>query len=393
MNEHQVVTEDDSFTSFKIVFRWRDPADAGRAASLLATVAGVMDVREEPVQGQPDWPSAPAASVSPVAVSPSTSAATSLAPVWTPAPETADPEPEAESQAPREPEGPRKSRFPARAVALGAAMIGLAGIGYVSFPGGKGNPVQAAPELQPAAKNPAPEPEPAPVPLQPIQPATAAPAPVPAPLNPPREAPTTAAKPQPHASATKPASPPVQPAVQAVARPAPFVAPSPAGSRLPEAPVIAAPPAVQAGATPPPPAARFPVVEPRPAEAPPVPPSRPVQTPSGPPPVAPAPQPSATQAQTQPAASGGPTPTRRVEPSLPAGLKKSLRGDVSVSVKVYVGANGEVIATVPMKQGDPAVDQAGAIAAEAVKKWHFQPATQNGQPAASQTIVRFQFSK
>lgn len=90
---------------------------------------------------------------------------------------------------------------------------------------------------------------------------------------------------------------------------------------------------------------------------------------------------------------GGPKPTRRVEPVIPASMRSSIAGEVTVSVKVYVGANGEVIGTVPVRQGDPTADQICVLAAEAVTRWRFEPVVQNGQPMASQTMVRFRFAK
>lgn len=90
---------------------------------------------------------------------------------------------------------------------------------------------------------------------------------------------------------------------------------------------------------------------------------------------------------------GGPKPLRRVEPLIPASMRNSIPGEVTVSVKVYVGANGEVMGTVPVRQGEPTADQIGILAAEAVTRWRFEPVLQNGQPVATQTMVRFRLAK
>lgn len=84
---------------------------------------------------------------------------------------------------------------------------------------------------------------------------------------------------------------------------------------------------------------------------------------------------------------------RRIEPVIPASLRNSITSEVNVAVKVYVSANGEVIGTMPVKQGDPVADQLGVLAADAVTRWSFEPVLQNGLPSAGQTIVRMKFTK
>jgi hypothetical protein len=99
---------------------------------------------------------------------------------------------------------------------------------------------------------------------------------------------------------------------------------------------------------------------------------------------------SATRVTVQ---AGGPKPVRRVDPAIPGSMRNSIAGEVTVSVKVYVGANGEVIGTIPVRQGDPTADQIGVLAAEAVNRWRFEPVQQNGLPVPSQTMVQFRFAK
>lgn len=90
---------------------------------------------------------------------------------------------------------------------------------------------------------------------------------------------------------------------------------------------------------------------------------------------------------------GGPKPLRKIEPVIPSSMRNSMTEEVNVSVKVYVGANGEVLGTIPVRQGDPTADQICVLAAEAVSRWRFEPVRQNGQPVAAQTMVRFRFAK
>jgi hypothetical protein len=90
---------------------------------------------------------------------------------------------------------------------------------------------------------------------------------------------------------------------------------------------------------------------------------------------------------------GGPKPKRRTDPKVPASMRNSMAGEVNVSVKTYVDANGEVIGTVAVRKGDPAADQIAVLTADAVTRWQFAPVRQNGKPVPSQTVIHFRFTK
>ncbi|WP_162615898.1 energy transducer TonB [Solilutibacter oculi] len=147
----------------------------------------------------------------------------------------------------------------------------------------------------------------------------------------------------------------------------PLPAPLPAGelgdgSRLPEAPVDAAP-----------------REQPRIIEPP-----RPV----APAPVAARPTPSAPVANTS-TASSSPVPTSRPAPQYPrAALRAGIEG--TVRVQVDVGPDG-VPTSVSLDQGSGhrELDRA---ALDAVKRWRFRPAMANGQPTVGRLTVPIQFT-
>lgn len=235
---------------------------------------------------------------------------------------------------------PAKPRPPLGAIAAAAAICTLAGFAYISFP--KLSPKEPPPPAQvsavPAPSLPATEPAPPPPPPTPVQ-------------ESPHQQPPPVAK--------------AEPVVPPKATPRVFT-PAPAPPRPAEPAVISAPPVLQAQAE-----------------------SLPAMNLDQPFP-APAPKRQDTPAPII-AAISAPRPLKRVEPVVNGPLKNSLKGDIIVAVKVYVAANGQVVGTVPMKQPDATANQLAAIAADSIKRWQFQPATQNGKPLAGETIVRLRF--
>ena len=73
-------------------------------------------------------------------------------------------------------------------------------------------------------------------------------------------------------------------------------------------------------------------------------------------------------------------------------VSKATGGDVIISVKAYVDVTGTVIGAVPLRQGDPLIDELGVIAAESVMNWRFEPARDRGVKVPGQTVVRVPFS-
>ncbi len=76
----------------------------------------------------------------------------------------------------------------------------------------------------------------------------------------------------------------------------------------------------------------------------------------------------------------------------PAGLRARMTSDVIISVKAYVDVTGAVIGAVPLRQGDPLIDELGVLAAESVMKWRFEPARDQGLKVPGQAVVHVPFS-
>ncbi len=87
-----------------------------------------------------------------------------------------------------------------------------------------------------------------------------------------------------------------------------------------------------------------------------------------------------------------PAPIGDHRPKPPAGLRARMTSDVIISVKAYVDVAGAVIGAVPLRQGDPLIDELGVIAAESVMNWRFEPARDRGVKVPGQTVVRVPFS-
>ncbi|MFN7924188.1 MAG: hypothetical protein U0Q16_29065 [Bryobacteraceae bacterium] len=344
---NRVSTEISGNLHIQIAFQWREAGQAGQARALLADIPGIVEVTES-AGSLPELTDLPSTDI-----------------------EEGEGAVRSGDAAVRTPG--KKSGWVA-AVAAGVAICAFAGVAWFKIP--SAGERTTGPSVTPA-----------------VAPSTVPGIEIPATVEP--EAATavpdanTAMRTVP-AAARAQKEPAAAPRPAPAAKPAPFVPPSSANSAA-DAPSIPAPPSVaMTQANPPAPVAALPRVEqvqPQPA------PPQPVEAAK----VQPAaPSPAPTLEGQAPLASGsasGPRPVRRVEPTIPASLKKSLRSDVTISVKVYVGANGDVVDTVPMRVGDPAADQMAAVAAAAVRRWQFEPARQNGQAHAGQTIVRFRISK
>ncbi len=256
---------------------------------------------------------------------------------------------------------------------------------------GGGAPL-AAPATPPAP--PAPEAVAAPAPPAPAAPEAPPQAPMPAPML------AGAAPPLPEAPA--PVPPPALP-LQVAALPPPALPrhvatlpPPPPPAAPPAAPPAPAPPAPAPTATPSPPA-RQAAAAPRPAPArPPAPPAPPAEAPTvWRPPGSPG---LAEQGMAQSAGPGivtgavvQPRPRAGVSnpsPDYPRGSR--LRGEQGrVTLLVQVGMDGRVTeAAVLGSSGHEALDRA---AEAAVRRWQFEPATQQGRPVFSTTTVNIMF--
>ena len=121
----------------------------------------------------------------------------------------------------------------------------------------------------------------------------------------------------------------------------------------------------------------------------------------GPPPSHPAPnlpannRPTPPNRVAQPAAAvlfEAAVPIRQPQPQVPNILRQAILRPVSIEVSVGIDAAGKVTSA----QSPAYTGVAGhltQLAKDAVRSWTFQPARRNGQPIASELVIRFNFDK
>jgi TonB family protein len=82
---------------------------------------------------------------------------------------------------------------------------------------------------------------------------------------------------------------------------------------------------------------------------------------------------------------------QRAQPDVLASASRTIHGTVNVRVRVNVGPDGNV--------SNATFDSAGPsryfakVAMQAAQQWKFKPAQVNGQPAASEWLLHFQFTR
>jgi hypothetical protein len=84
-------------------------------------------------------------------------------------------------------------------------------------------------------------------------------------------------------------------------------------------------------------------------------------------------------------------PIRETRPTVPSELRTQIKSDNIVDVEVHISATGRVTAAKLGALKGPVADALGKTAVNAALGWQFRPATQNGEPVASDKILEFLF--
>ena len=84
-------------------------------------------------------------------------------------------------------------------------------------------------------------------------------------------------------------------------------------------------------------------------------------------------------------------PIRETRPTVPSDLRTQIKSDNIVDVEVHISATGKVTAAKLGALKGPVADALGKTAVNAALGWQFRPATQNGEPVASDKILEFLF--
>jgi hypothetical protein len=84
-------------------------------------------------------------------------------------------------------------------------------------------------------------------------------------------------------------------------------------------------------------------------------------------------------------------PIRETRPTVPSELRTQINSDNIVDVEVHISATGRVTAARLGTLKGPVAEALGKTAVNAALGWQFRPATQNGEPVASDKILEFLF--
>ena len=76
---------------------------------------------------------------------------------------------------------------------------------------------------------------------------------------------------------------------------------------------------------------------------------------------------------------------------MPEQIKRKLRGDAIVTVRVDLDAAGRVINAVPMTKSTKQTESLIGLAIEAARQSQFEPATQGDLKVAGQATLQFRF--
>jgi hypothetical protein len=82
---------------------------------------------------------------------------------------------------------------------------------------------------------------------------------------------------------------------------------------------------------------------------------------------------------------------RRVLPSVPDRLRRSLRQPLAVEVRAYVSATGNVEYAELLSDGTGRRRQFASLAVYAARQWQFVPAREGERAVPDEMILRFRF--
>lgn len=86
-------------------------------------------------------------------------------------------------------------------------------------------------------------------------------------------------------------------------------------------------------------------------------------------------------------------PIRRINPTVPAGLRHLIQDPVSIEVRVTIDAEGKVVDAKPVNASGSSQKLLSPGVVQAARLWRFEPARKNGQRVGSETTLRFAFER
>ena len=88
-----------------------------------------------------------------------------------------------------------------------------------------------------------------------------------------------------------------------------------------------------------------------------------------------------------------PNAIRQIAPLVPESVRRSIREDVVVRVRVDVDATGKVTGATPMETGNPLVEALARAAIGSIKRWQFEPAHRGSDKVPGDVVLSFTFRK
>jgi Gram-negative bacterial TonB protein C-terminal len=86
-------------------------------------------------------------------------------------------------------------------------------------------------------------------------------------------------------------------------------------------------------------------------------------------------------------------PIRKVRPAVPADLHSILPESISVEIKVEIDSAGKVVNATPVGGLTATQKLLAPQAVQAALLWRFEPARRNGEPVASESLLKFDFER
>jgi TonB family protein len=88
-----------------------------------------------------------------------------------------------------------------------------------------------------------------------------------------------------------------------------------------------------------------------------------------------------------------PNAIRQIAPLVPENVRRSIKEDVVVRVKVNVDATGKVTGATPVEAGSPVAEALARAAVSSIKHWQFTPAHRGSDNVPGDVVLSFTFRK
>jgi TonB family C-terminal domain len=88
-----------------------------------------------------------------------------------------------------------------------------------------------------------------------------------------------------------------------------------------------------------------------------------------------------------------PNAIRQIAPLVPESVRRSIKEDVVVRVRVNVDATGKVTGATPVETGNPVAEALAQAAVSSIKRWQFEPAHRGSDKVPGDVVLSFTFRK